>query len=80
MDEQRQDVQLEPTYSSTVPILDVTLRTCQKQWTIGRGGKRGSEISLLIARHDDIYIYISSSRADSSRHPSLSFITSSKSP
>ncbi len=53
MDEQRQDVQLEPTYSSSVPILDVALRTCQKQWTIGRGGERGPGISVLIARHDD---------------------------
>ena len=24
-----------------------------EQWTIGRGSKRGSGISLLIARHDD---------------------------
>ena len=49
MDEQRQDVQLKPTYSSSVLILDVALRTCQKQWTIGRGSERGSEISVLIA-------------------------------
>ena len=53
MDEQRQNVQLEPIYSSSVPILDVALRTCQKQWTIRRGGKGGSGISPLIARHDD---------------------------
>ena len=53
MDEQRQDVQLEPTYSSSVPIRDVALCTCWKQWTIGRCGERGSEISTLIARHDD---------------------------
>ena len=53
MDEEWQDVQLEPTCSSSVPIRDVALRTCWKQWTIGRGGKRGSEISMLIARHDD---------------------------
>ena len=52
-DEQRQDVQLEPTYSSSVPIRDVALRTCRKQWTIGRRGERGSGISVLIARHDD---------------------------
>ena len=31
VDEQRQDGQLEPTYSSSVPILDVTQKTCQKQ-------------------------------------------------
>ena len=61
MDEQRQEVQLEPTYSTSVPTLNVALRTCQKQWTIGRGGERGSEISLLIARHDDHdYIYYDS--------------------
>ena len=37
----------------------------QKQWTTGRGGEGSSEISMLIARHDDndydaddIYIYI----------------------
>ena len=53
MDVQRQDDQLEHTYSSSVPIRDVTLRTCQKQWTIGRGGERGAGISVLIARHDD---------------------------
>ena len=58
MDEQKQDNQLKPTYSSSVPIRDVALRTCQKQWTIGRGGKRGSGISVLIEWHDDTYIYI----------------------
>ena len=53
MDEQRQDDQLEPTYSSSVPIRDVTLRTCWKQWTIGRGGERGLGISVLMMRRDD---------------------------
>ena len=53
MDEQRQDVQFEPTYSSFVPIWDVALRISRKQWTIGRCGERGSGISVLIARHDD---------------------------
>ena len=53
MAEQRQDNQLEPTYSSSVPILDVVLKTCRKQWTIGRVGERGSGISVLIARLDD---------------------------
>ena len=52
-DEQRQDVQIEHAYSSPVLILDVARKTCQGQWTIGRGGERGSEISVLIARHDD---------------------------
>ena len=60
--EQKQGDQLEPTYSSSVRIRDVALRTCQKRWTIGRSGERGSGISVLVARHDDddmyIYIYI----------------------
>ena len=49
------------TYSSYVRIRDVTLKTCQKRWMIGRSGERGSGISVLAARHDDdddIYIYI----------------------
>ena len=33
MDEQRQDDQHEPTYSSSVPRGDVALRTCRNQWT-----------------------------------------------
>ena len=53
MAEQRQDDQLEPTYSSSVPIRDVVLKTCRKQWTIGRSGERGSWVSSLMARHDD---------------------------
>ena len=53
MDEQRQDDQLEPTYSSSVLIRDVALKTCRKQWTIEKGGEKGSKISVLMARHDD---------------------------
>ena len=53
MDKQRQDDQLEPTYSSSVTIRGIALRICQKQWMIGRYGKRGSGISVLIAQHDD---------------------------
>ncbi len=53
MDEQRQDVQLEYTYSNSVLILDVALRTSRKLWMIGRGGERGSGGSVLAARHDD---------------------------
>ena len=53
MDEQRQDIQLEPTYSSSVLIRDVVLKICRKQWTIGRRGEKGSGISVLIARHED---------------------------
>ena len=51
--EQRQDVQFEPTYNSSVPIRDVAQRIYRKQWTIGRCAERGSGISVLIARHDD---------------------------
>ena len=47
-DEQRQDIQFEPTYSSSVAP-----RISWKQWTIGRCGDRGSGISVLIMRHDD---------------------------
>ena len=53
MAEQKQDDQLEHTYSSYVRIQDVALRTCRKQWMVGRGGERGSGISVLAARHDD---------------------------
>ena len=34
-------------------IRDVTLKTCRRRWMIGRRGERGSEISVLAARHDD---------------------------
>ena len=53
MDEQKQDDQLEHTYSSYVRIRDVALKTCQRQWTIGKSGERGSRISVLAVRHDD---------------------------
>ena len=53
MDEKRQDDQLEPTYSSSVPIQDVAPKTCRKQWTIEKGGEKKSGISVLMARHDD---------------------------
>ena len=64
MNEQRQEVQFEPTYSSSPTIRGVVLRICRKQWVIGRGGEIRSRISVLIARHHDdnddmlIYIYI----------------------
>ena len=58
MAKQMQDDQLVHTYSSYVRIRDVALKTCQKRWMIGRKGERGSVISVLAARHDDIYIYI----------------------
>ena len=50
---QRQDDQLQPTYSISVPIQDVALNTGREQWTIGRYGKRGSVISVLAVRYDD---------------------------
>ena len=45
IDEQRQDDQLEPTYSSSVPIWKVVLKTYRKQWTLGRGGERGYSVT-----------------------------------
>ena len=53
MAEQKQDDQLEHTYSSYVRIWDVALKTYQRRWTIGRSSERGSGISVLAARHDD---------------------------
>ena len=53
MAKQKQDDQLEHTYSSYVRIRDVALKTCQRRGTIGRSGERGSGISVLAARHDD---------------------------
>ena len=50
---QKQDNQLEHTYSSYVRIRDVALKICQRRWIIGRSGERGSGISVLAARHDD---------------------------
>ena len=54
---QKQDDQLEHTYSSSVRIQDVALRTSQKRWMIGRSGERGSGISILAARHDDDVLF-----------------------
>ena len=53
MTEQKQDDQLQHTYSNYKKIRDVALKTCHRRWTIGRSGERGSGISLLAARHDD---------------------------
>ena len=53
MAKQKQDDQLEHTYSSYVRIQDVALKTFQKRWKIGRSGERGSGISMLAARLDD---------------------------
>ena len=41
------------TYSISVRIRDVALKTCQKRWTIGRSGERGSGISVLATWLDD---------------------------
>ena len=53
MAELKQDNQLEHTYSSCVRIRDVAQMFCQRRWTIGKSGKRGSGISVLAARHED---------------------------
>ena len=53
MAKQKQDDQLEHTYSSYVRIRDIALKTCQKRWIIRRSGERGSGISVLAARHDN---------------------------
>ena len=53
MAEQKQDDQLEHTYSSYVKIRDVVQKTCRRRWTIEKSGKRGSGISMRAARHDD---------------------------
>ena len=53
MAEQKQDDQHEHTFSNYVRIRDVAQKTCQRRWTIGRRGERGSGISELPARHDD---------------------------
>ena len=50
---QKQDDQLEHTYSSYVRIRDVAMKAGQRRWAIGRSGERGSGISVLAARHDD---------------------------
>ena len=50
---QKQDDQLEHTFSSYVRIRYVVLKTCLGRWTIGRSGERGSGISVLPAQHDD---------------------------
>ena len=49
---QKQDDQLEHTFSRYMRIRDVALKTYQRRWTI-RSGERGSGISAPAARHDD---------------------------
>ena len=50
---QKQDDQLEHTYSSYVRTRDVALKTCQRRWMRGRSGERGSGISVPAVRDDD---------------------------
>ena len=38
MAKQKQDDQLEHTYSSYVRVRDVALKTCKRRWMIGRSG------------------------------------------
>ena len=45
---QKQDDQHEHSFSSYVRIRDVVLKTCQRHWTIGKSGERGSGISVLV--------------------------------
>ena len=81
MAEQKQDDQLEPTYSSSVMIWDVALRTYQKRWLIGRSGERGSGISVLVARHDDdddIYKHTQKESQDTHSHIHREKITMSE--
>ena len=54
---QKQDDQLEHTFSSYVRIQDVALKTCQRWWMIGRSGKRGSGIFVLVAHHDKEFLW-----------------------
>ena len=53
MAELKQDYQQEHAYSSYVKIRDVAQKTCQRRWTRGKSGERGSGISVLAARRDD---------------------------
>ena len=53
MDEQRQDDQIESTYSSSVPIEDVAWKTYWERWTIETSGESGSGRSMVAAQHDD---------------------------
>ena len=47
---QKQDDQHEHTFNSFVRIRDVALKICQRRWTIGRSGERGSGISVQVTR------------------------------
>ena len=62
---QKQDDQLEHTFSSYMRIQDVAQKTYQRWWTIRRSGERGSGISVLAARHDDDVLCIPLSSSSS---------------
>ena len=49
MDEQKLDDLLEPIYNSSLPIWDVAWKTSWEQWTLGMGGEKGSDRSVLAA-------------------------------
>ena len=53
MAKQKQDEQLKHTYSSSVRIRDVALKTSQRRSTTGRSGEKELGISVLAARHGD---------------------------
>ena len=53
MDDKRQNDQLEPRFSSSVPIQDEPLKTSRERWMIETGGERMSGRSVLAAWHDD---------------------------
>ena len=53
MARQKQDDQVEHTYSSYVRIRGVALKTCQRRWTIGKSSERESGIFVPAARYDD---------------------------
>ena len=58
---QKQDNQLEHTFSSYVRIRDVALKTSQRRWTIGKSGEMDNRACGTKWWHDDddgIYIYI----------------------
>ena len=59
MAEQKQDGLLEHTYSGSVRIRDVALKTSLSFIASGRSGERGSGISVLAARHDDTHMIYS---------------------
>ena len=53
MARQKQDNQLKHKFRSYVMIWNVALKTCQRRWTIGKSGERGSGIYVLVAQDDD---------------------------